>query len=89
MVEKETLVKEVDKVLVKDDSINLSLIVVVAISIMIVMFLFIPKIYLSNSIYKESLKINHLKVQYYSLLNENKILKEKIEKLKFKNGVTH
>ncbi len=88
--EKDILLEKVDEVLLqRDENINLSLVVSVASTIMMVLFLFVPKIYLSNNIYKTSVDINTLKSKYLSLKNENNILKRKISLLKFHNGVTH
>jgi cell division protein FtsL len=88
--EKDILLERVDEVLLqRDENINLSLVVSVASTIMVVLFLFVPKIYLSNNIYKTSVDINTLKSKYLSLKNENNILKRKISLLKFHNGVTH
>ena len=56
---------------------------------MLALFLFVPKIYLSNNIYKTSVSIDKLKKEFLSLKNENDILKNKIAKIKYKNGVTH
>jgi len=88
--EKEILLKEVDELLIsKDYNITLSLVLSVTAAILVVLFLFIPKVYLSNNIYKTSIKIEKLKKEYLSLKNENEILKNKIVILKYKNGVSH
>jgi len=87
--EKTTLVNSVESIIVKDENITVRLVLSIAVVTWMVLFLFIPKIYLSNNIYKESIEIYNLRQQYLSLHNENEILKSKIDKLKFKNGVTH
>jgi len=88
--EKDVLLNSIDEVLFeKDQNITLSLAVSMCAVILFVLFLFVPKIYLSNNIYKQSVSINDLESEYLSLKNENYILKSKIDKLKFKNGVTH
>ena len=55
----------------------------------IVFFLAIlfPKIYISSHIYINSVKINKLLNEYYSLKAENSLLISKIEKIKFKNRI--
>jgi len=89
-LEKELLLEEVEKILiVKDENVTLSLTIAIVSAIMLVLFLFVPKIYLSNNIYKNSVQIEQLKKEYLSLENENSILKDKIAILKYKNGVTH
>jgi hypothetical protein len=87
--EKSALIDDVESVIVTDENITLKLVLSIAIVVWIIFFLFIPKVWLSNNIYKESIEINNLKKEYLSLYNENEILKEKIAKIKFKNGVTH
>ena len=89
-VEKELLLEEVGEILIaKDENVTLSLTITIVSAIMLVLFLFVPKIYLSNNIYKNSVHIEQLKKEYLSLKNENSILKDKIAILKYKNGVTH
>jgi len=89
-LEKELLLEEVEEILiVKDENVTLSLVIAIVSAIMLVLFLFVPKIYLSNNIYKNSVQIEQLKKEYLSLENENSILKDKIAILKYKNGVTH
>ena len=89
-VERRVLLEEVEEILiVKDENVTLSLVIAIVSAIMLVLFLFVPKIYLSNNIYKNSVQIEQLKKEYLSLENENSILKDKIAILKYKNGVTH
>jgi len=89
-MEKELLLDSVSEVLIsRDNNITFSLTITVLSVIMLVLFLFVPKIYLSNNIYKNSVSIEKLKKEYLSLKNENSILKDKIAILKYRNGVTH
>jgi cell division protein FtsL len=88
--EKELLLSEVSEVLIsKDENVTLSFVISIVSVIMIVLFLFVPKIYISNNIYQTSIEIEKLKKDYLSLKDENNILKNKIATLKYKNGVTH
>lgn len=52
------------------------------------MFLSLPKIYLSNNIYYVSKEINQLHSHYMSLKEENKFLIQQLEDAKFKNQIT-
>ena len=89
-IEKRILLEEVESVLIhKDENVTLTLVVSVTMSILFVLFLFIPKIYLSSHIYKTSVSLEKLSKEYLSLQNENIILKNKIVILKYNNGVTH
>ena len=47
----------------------------------------LPKIYLSNQIYKESKEINLIQRRVDALKAERDILEQKVEKLQFKNKV--
>jgi hypothetical protein len=89
-MERELLLGGVSEVLLlRDNNITISLAITITSLIMLVLFLFVPKIYLSNNIYETSIQIDSLKKEYLSLRNENYILKSKISVLKYKNGVTH
>ena len=61
---------------------------VIVMGMAIVLILALIKIYLSNQIYYESKKVNKLYRQVEALKAENKILKQHVEALKFKNRVT-
>jgi len=88
--ERELLLSEVSEVLIqRDENVTISFVITIVTGIMLILFLFVPKIYLSNNIYKESIQIEKLQKDYLSLKDENKILNNKIAILKYKNGVTH
>jgi len=88
--ERELLLSEVNEVLIqRDENVTISFVITIVTGIMLILFLFLPKIYLSNNIYKNSIQIEKLYKDYLSLQDENKILKLKIAQLKYKNGVTH
>ena len=88
--EKEILLDSLESLFFeRDQNITLSLVLTMCAVILFVLFLFVPKIYLSNNIYRQSITIDKLQKDYLSLYNENEILTSKIDKLKFKNGVTH
>lgn len=55
--------------------------------LIIALFLFIPKIYLTNNIYYVSKDINKLYAHYISLKEENKFLAQQLEDMKFKNQI--
>jgi len=88
--DKDILLKDIDTILLhKDENVNISLVISVLSIIMLGLFLFFPKVYLTNNFYKTSVKIDKLKLEYLSLKDENQILKNKIALIKYKNGVTH
>jgi len=53
----------------------------------IALFLYIPKIYISNNIYYTSKDINRLYSHYISLNEENIFLSKQLEDMRFKNQV--
>ena len=89
VAEKEILLDSIEEIIEFDRSVSITFFISVIVSIFIVLFLFLPKIYLANSLYSASVQIEEMKTEYLSLKNENEILKSKISLLKFKNGVTH
>ncbi|GAB6044669.1 hypothetical protein JCM11957_02670 [Caminibacter profundus] len=84
MNEKEVLLENIDGV-IEESKISIAIIRNIVIVSIFVLVLLIPKIYIANYIYFDSIKINKLLNEYYSLQAENLVLKSKIEKLKFKN----
>jgi cell division protein FtsL len=46
-----------------------------------------PKIYLQNKIYYKSREISKLKREYDALKEENRIIKAKVESIRFKNQI--
>ena len=89
VTEKEILLDSIEEIIEFDRSVSITFFISVIASIFIALFLFLPKIYLANSLYSTSIQIDEMKTEYLSLKNENEILKSKIALLKFKNGVTH
>ena len=88
--EKTLLLESIQEILIhKDENVTISLLLTVVAVLTIVLFLFVPKIYLANNIYTNSVDIEKLNYEYYSLKDENIILKNKIAKLRYKNGVSH
>jgi cell division protein FtsL len=70
-----------------DGTADWQFLLLVIISIAIALLLLLPKIYLRNTIYYESRAIDRLETQYGALLEENKLLKRKVEGLKVKNQI--
>ncbi len=70
-----------------DGTAEWQFLLLVIISIAIALLLFLPKIYLRNSIYYESRAIDRLQTQYGALVEENKLLSRKVEGLKVKNQI--
>jgi len=59
----------------------------VLVVLILALFLYIPKIYISNNIYYTSKDINRLYSHYISLNEENIFLSKQLEDMRFKNQV--
>jgi len=84
--EKQNLADQFDDT-VYDSTADWQFLLLVIISVLIVLLLFLPKIYLRNSIYYQSRAIDRLETQYSALLEENRLLSRKVEALKVKNQI--
>ncbi len=55
--------------------------------LILILLIVMPKVYLKQNIYYKSRDLNSLQYQYTSLIQENIALKQRLQKLKFKNQV--
>lgn len=85
-IEKVELLKDIENYIVQE-SISTTVIKNIVLVIIVSLIILFPKIYISSHIYINSLKINKLLNEYYSLKAENSLLTSKIEKIKFKNRI--
>jgi len=85
-IEKVELLKDIENYIVQE-SISTTVIKNIVLVIIVSLVILFPKIYISSHIYIDSLKINKLLNEYYSLKAENSLLTSKIEKIKFKNRI--
>ena len=85
-IEKVELLENIEDYIVQE-SISATVIKNLVLAIIISLVILFPKIYISSYIYINSLKINKLLNEYYSLKAENSLLTSKIEKIKFKNRI--
>ena len=69
----------------KEQNLSLSTLFWTIFFIILFLAIFIPRIYIKNQIYYNSLDINNLYHQYIILKEENRNLKLKIEKARFEN----
>ena len=65
--EREALLDDIEGIFEKDDNITIGLLLSITAVVMLVLFLFMPKIYLSNNIYQTSITIEKLKKTIYFL----------------------
>lgn len=86
-MEREELLEGIEEVQQRYQNLDIKFLITVLLSMFIVFLLLFPKIYLRNHIYYTSRDINKLLIEYRTLKEENRLLKQKLEKLKFKNQV--
>ncbi len=67
--------------------ISIGTFVLIILIVLLVLALFVPKIYLANQIYYKSRTINKLLDDYEILKEENRLLNQKLEKIRFKTQV--
>ncbi len=72
----------------KPNGISLGMVVVIVMSMSLVLLLAGIKIYLANTIYYESKKVNKVAREVQALKAEKALLEQKVEVLRFKNRVT-
>lgn len=82
MDEKEELLSYIEESEEKELGVKLLLLMIAFVLLM--MFLFVPKIYLRSEIYYTSREIDNLKIQKESLVAENKALQKNLEDSKFR-----
>ncbi len=69
------------------DNLSVKLLLGVLLALFTALLVVLPDIYLKNEIYYESRDIAKLYNEYSVLKEENRALKQKLEKIKFKNQV--
>ncbi len=85
---KYTLLDEVDTHRKMDvDNLSIKLLFGVLLALFTALLIILPDIYLKNEIYYESRNIAKLYNEYSVLKEENRALKQKLERIKFKNQV--
>jgi len=85
---KYTLLDEVESQRKRDvDNLSVKLLLGVLLALFTALLVILPNIYLKNEIYYQSRDIAKLYNEYSVLKEENRALKQKLEKIKFKNQV--
>ncbi len=69
------------------ENLSFNLLIGVFLALFTVLIIILPKIYLKNEIYYKSRDISKFYNEYSILKEENRVLKQKLEYLKFKNQV--
>lgn len=85
---KYTLLDEVESQRKRDvENLSVKLLLGVLLALFTALLVILPDIYLKNEIYYQSRDIAKLYNEYSVLKEENRALKQKLEKIKFKNQV--
>jgi cell division protein FtsB len=84
---KNELLNDLDSEQRRAKNISLQSLLWVYIVLLFVLLLILPKIYISNQIYYISKDINTKYHKYTALLEENRLLKKKIEQLNYERNV--
>ena len=79
-MEREELLEGIEEVQQRYQNLDIKFLITVLLSMFIVFLLLFPKIYLRNHIYYTSRDINKLLIEYRTLKEENRLLKQKLEK---------
>ena len=85
--DKDQLLDEISVLFDTPQNLSTTWLLLTFISLFSIIMIFFPKIYLKNKIYDESKKIGYLEKKVFILKEENRVLKSKIEQLKFKNDI--
>ncbi len=87
MSEKLDILEEVEEILAPTQKMGLTYFVGVIILVTFFLAAVFPKIYLQNQIYYKSREISKLRREHDALKEENRIIKSKIETIRFKNQI--
>lgn len=87
MQEHYEILDAVDDVIRPQESFGLRYLMTLLLIIVIAFLVIFPKVYLQSQIYYKSRDIAVLKREYDALKEENKIIKSKVETIRFKNQV--
>lgn len=87
MSDKTELLDEIDIILIPKRHLNLNYYLYILLSLTFIAVFAFPKVYITQQIYFESRNIAKLKREYDTLREENKIINESVEFIKFKNQI--
>ncbi|EDZ61273.1 hypothetical protein SMGD1_0289 [Sulfurimonas gotlandica GD1] len=87
MSDKHELLDEVDQVLNKKKRLDFSYLVFILLLMSFVSLALFPKIYIQQQIYFKSRDISKLKGEYDTLVEENILINESVESIRFKNQI--
>ena len=87
MSDKHEILDEIDTIISPPSSLDARFLIVFLLIMSITLLILFPKIYLQSQIYYKSRDIAVLKREYNALKEENHIIKNKVEAIRFKNQI--
>lgn len=87
MSEKNDILDAVEEVIAPPSTMGIRFLIVYLLVVFIVLLVVFPKIYLQSQIYYKSRDIAVLEHEYNTLKEENYIVKNKVETIRFKNQI--
>ncbi len=87
MSERNEILEAVDGVVAPEKGMGARFFIIFMLWIAIVLSLLFPKIYLQSQIYYKSRDIAMLKQEHDALTEENRIIKSRVEAIRFKNQI--
>lgn len=87
MSDKQAILEELDTIIVPAQRMGIGFLITVLILVILFLMAVFPKIYLQNQIYYKSREIAKSHREYDALLEENRIIKSKVERIRFKNQI--
>ncbi|MDD5158532.1 MAG: hypothetical protein PHI47_00670 [Sulfuricurvum sp.] len=88
MSEKHDILDETQHIISPDDSMDFRFLVRVGLGIAFVLMLVFPKIFINTQIYFKSREISTLTHEHDALLEENRLIKSKVESMKYKSQIS-
>jgi cell division protein FtsL len=87
MSEKHEILDAVGAVVTPDRTMGIRFFALFLLVVTIALALLFPKIYLQSQIYYKSRDIAHLQQEHNALQEENRIIRSKVEEIRFKNQI--
>jgi hypothetical protein len=88
MSEKNDILEETQSIITPDESMGPRFLRNVFVGIFLVLVIVFPKIFINTQIYFKSREIATLSNEHDALLEENRLIKAKVELMKYKNEVS-
>lgn len=87
MSDKHDILDETQSIITPDEGMDLIFLRNVFVGIFLVLMIVFPKIFINSQIYFKSREISTLSHEHDALMEENRLIRTKVETLKYKNQV--